>query len=69
MIRSIELKNIFRVQRSFTLCRSLSAEAKLATSDTNFQDEWNKAKPFDSIPTMNSFQLLRSFVPGGECKN
>ncbi|KAI8115282.1 Cytochrome P450 CYP12A2 [Lucilia cuprina] len=33
---------------------------------TTFSSEWQTAKPFEEIPTMSSFQLIRKFLPGGK---
>ncbi|XP_037815902.1 cytochrome P450 CYP12A2-like isoform X1 [Lucilia sericata] len=33
---------------------------------STFSSEWQSAKPFEEIPTMSSFTLIRNFLPGGK---
>lgn len=66
MFRPAELKTLIRGQGLITSIRSLSAEAARApATDSKFQDEWNNAKPFESIPALTVFGVIRSFLPGG----
>lgn len=64
MFRSIETKLHFKGQSLITKCR-LVATQTAKVSDIKFQDEWNGAKSFDSIPGMTKLQAIRSFLPGG----
>lgn len=63
MFRPVELKIIFRCQGHW---RKLSTQAATKPADSKFQEEWNSAKPYASIPAMTKLQALRAFLPGGK---
>jgi hypothetical protein len=66
MFRSLEVTRIFRVQSSIAQAfRVLSTQPQ---TESKFQDEWNNAKPFESMPALSVFQLMRNFAPGGNFK-
>jgi hypothetical protein len=65
MIRSRELKILFGGQNQASKFRVFSAQAVKATS-SNFQKEWDDAKPYESIPAMTKLGAIRNFMPGGE---
>ncbi|XP_055381402.1 uncharacterized protein LOC129611988 [Condylostylus longicornis] len=58
----------------FSFKRLLSAQAaiKKQTEDenlTDFQNEWNAAKPFEELPRPTKLQLIKWFLPGGLVAN
>lgn len=65
MLRTRELRILFRGQNPVTNIRVFSAQAAKVTN-SNFQDEWNNAKSYESIPALTKLQAIRSFLPGGE---
>lgn len=56
-----EIKHFNNLNRS--LIRLYSGEA--ARKVTNFQEEWNNAKPYDQVPKLTKFALIKGFLPGG----
>lgn len=53
-----------------TPVRVLSTEPAAApASELKFQDEWANAKPFESIPALTKFQVIRGFLPGGKVRD
>lgn len=65
MFRSIESKLYSRGQRLTSQLRLLATQPAIAT-EIKFQDEWNNAKPFESIPGMTKLEAIRRFLPGGD---
>lgn len=64
MLRSTQLKTLFVVQSPTFNSRFFSAQTAKATS-SNFKEEWNNAKPYESVPKLTKLQAIRSFLPGG----
>jgi hypothetical protein len=67
MLRSNLFKSFLEVQSPLQKLRVFSAEAAKATKP-NFKEEWDSAKPYESIPAMTKLQAIRYFMPGGELK-
>lgn len=65
MFRSILNKNVFQGQSVKSSIRVFSANAA-AAHEVKFEDEWNSAKDYNSIPCMTKLQAIRSFLPGGK---
>jgi hypothetical protein len=65
MLRSKLFKAVLEAESSLQNQRFFASEA---SKTTNFKEEWNNAKPYESIPSMTRFQGLRNFIPGGELK-
>lgn len=64
MIRLFDRKVLIRGQTLIqSVCRLSTQTA--AARDKNFEDEWNNAKPFESIPAMSKVEAVRAFLPGG----
>ena len=69
MFRPIDLKILIRGQSLVSPIRAFSIQpAKAPSTESKFQDEWNTAKPFKSIPSMSMLQITRRFMPGGKHK-
>jgi hypothetical protein len=66
MFRSAELKIISRGQNLIGPIRVFSAQPAQKAAGVKFQDEWDNAKPYESIPSMGKFGVIRSCMPGGE---
>lgn len=49
--------------------QSTSTVENLGTSEILANKEWQNAKPFEEIPTIGKFALLRRFLPGGKYAN
>lgn len=65
MFRSIEFRSLLKSQSLVKQLRSLTTQPEKAF-DSKFQQEWDNAKPFESIPAMTKIQAIRNFMPGGE---
>lgn len=62
MLRSVtQISNLKHAQG---LMRLYSVEA--ARKVSNFQEEWDKARPYDQIPKLTKISLIRGFLPGGK---
>lgn len=71
MFRPSEMKMIFQgrclIAPMRPKFRELTAQAQTEIPvDTKFQEEWNNAKPYGSIPAPSRLQLMRNFLPGGK---
>lgn len=64
MIRSARFLNFFRAAPQ-TLIRSLSAQAAVSFKPKD-EDDFANAKPFDEIPGLSKFEMIRRFMPGGQ---
>ena len=70
MIWPIKSKMIFRGQIFATSVRVLSAQpARAPATDSKFQEDWNNAKSFESMPSLTRLEMFRSFLPGGILNN
>ncbi|XP_065371242.1 cytochrome P450 CYP12A2-like [Calliphora vicina] len=53
--------------------QSTAPAATAVKTEDNYEasatKEWQNAKPFEEIPTISSFSLLRNFLPGGKYAN
>lgn len=67
MIRSARLFNYLRSEHQ-KVSRKLSAQAALSFKPSS-EDEYAKAKPFNDIPGLSKFELIRRFIPGGKYHN
>ncbi|KAM7362618.1 cytochrome P450 CYP12A2-like [Cochliomyia hominivorax] len=47
----------------------ITATAALEADETVASKEWENAKPFEEIPSIGKFTLLRRFLPGGKYAN
>ncbi|XP_023294457.2 cytochrome P450 CYP12A2-like isoform X1 [Lucilia cuprina] len=68
------LNKNFNIKPTINLLRFRSSISTTITEQDNdikttFSSEWQTAKPFEEIPTMSSFQLIRKFLPGGKYHN
>lgn len=67
MIRSIKSKMMFRGQIFAMSMRFLSAQpAEAPATQSKIQQEWNNAKPFESMPSLTRLGMIRNFLPGGK---
>ena len=65
MIRNqLNFRNVLQFQ-TITSQKFFSAQPALAENDSKLNDELAKAKPFDQIPAITKFGLIRAFLPGG----
>lgn len=68
-MRSLDITKIVRGHSLINSVRVFSAQANLKSApEVNFQDEWNSAKPYESIPGVSKLGFIRRFLPGGEYK-
>lgn len=64
MIRTVNTRLFSQGQLLRAPLRLASTQTAKA-SESKFQDEWDNAKPFESIPAMTKLQAIRNFLPGG----
>lgn len=64
MIRSARIFNYLRLENRKGI-RKLSTQTALSFKPSN-DEEFAKAKPFEDIPGLSKFELIRRFVPGGK---
>ena len=55
-------KKLFRFQSTATVINERDFATKLSR-------EWQRAKPYEELPTLSNFELLRNFLPGGKYNN
>lgn len=68
-MRPVDITKYVRGHSLINSVRVFSAQAKLNSApEVNFQDEWNSAKPYKSIPGVSKVGFIRRFLPGGEFK-
>ena len=65
IIVSVMLRNIRQFNHFNNVQSSIVFYSTQAARKVNFQEEWNNAKPYDDIPKLSKFQLIRGFLPGG----
>lgn len=58
-----------RLQSTTTINDNTKNDTTDVNTATKFAQEWAQAKPFEEIPTLSTFQLLRNFLPGGKYSN
>ncbi|KAL7047149.1 hypothetical protein ACKWTF_002810 [Chironomus riparius] len=63
------LRNIRQYNHLSNVQCSIFFYSTQAARKVNFQDEWNNAKPYENIPKLSKFQLIRGFLPGGKFRN
>jgi hypothetical protein len=59
------LRNIKQFNHLNHIQSSISFYSVQAARKVNFQEEWNNAKPYEEIPKLSIFQLVKGFLPGG----
>lgn len=68
MIRTIESKLFSQghfLKSPLRLASTHTTKQTTKAPETKFQDEWDNAKPFESIPAMSTLQAIKNFLPGG----
>lgn len=65
-VRSVNFRPI-ALSNKLRITRSLSAQAAVNFKPND--EEYSKARPFDSIPGPSKFEMIRFFMPGGKFHN
>ena len=69
MIRNSLNLNFLAQNQKYVLSRVFSAQPAVAKKSSKLKEGWAAAKPFDQVPKLSKFEMVRGFLPGGKYYN